>query len=97
MVSSVLCSSESRGISVLSGPGWGNCVGRLTNGPLLDTSSSANMRMLADLSVSYLVFVYQLTNVVNVTMQLSNVAVLDNCKSAYINGVKQDVCGDRLE
>ena len=55
------------------------------------------MRMLADLSLSYLVFVYQLTNVVNVTMQLSNVAVLDNCKSAYINGVKQDVCGDRLE
>ena len=84
MVSSVLCSSESRGISVLSGPGWGNCVGRLANSPFLDTSSCASMRMLADLSLSYLVFVYQLTDVVNVNMQLSNVAVLDNCKSAYI-------------
>ena len=44
--------------------------------------------MLVDLSLSYLVFVYQLTDVVNVTMQLSNVAVLDSCESAYINGVK---------
>ena len=88
MVSNFLCSSESQGISILSGPGWGNCVGRLTNGPFLVTSSCASMRMLADLSLSYLVFVDQLTDVVNVTMQLSNVAVLDNCESAYINGVK---------
>ena len=88
MVSNFLCSSESRGISILSEPGWWNCVGRLTNGPFLDTSSCASMRMLADLSLSYLVFVDQLTDVVNVTMQLSNVAVLDNCESAYINGVK---------
>ena len=46
------------------------------------------MRMLADLSLPYLVVDYQLTHVVNVTVQLSNVAVLDNCKSAYNNGVK---------
>ena len=37
------------------------------------------MRMLAGLSLSSLVFVYQLTDVVSVTMQLSNVTVLDNC------------------
>ena len=87
MVSNFLCSSESRGISILTGPGWGNCVGRLTNGPFLATSSCASMRIRTDLSLPYPVFVYQLTDVVNVTMQLSNVAVLDNCKSAYINGV----------
>ena len=46
------------------------------------------MRMLADLSLSYLVFVYQVADVVNVTVKVSNVAVLDNCESAYINGVK---------
>ena len=55
---------------------------------ILGHSSCASMRMLADLSLSYLVFVDQLTDVVNVTMRLSNVAVLDNCESAYINGVK---------
>ena len=60
------------------------CVGQLTNGPFLATSSSASMRILADLSLPYLVFVYQLTDVVNVPMQLSSVTVLANCKSAYI-------------
>ena len=45
-------------------------------------------RMLADSSLPYLVVVYQTTDFVNVTVQWSNVAVLDNCKSAYINGVK---------
>ena len=88
MVSNFLCSSESRGKSILSEPGWWNCVGRLTNGSFLDASSCASMRMLADLSLSYLVFVDQLADVVNVTMQVSNVPVLDNCESAYINGVK---------
>ena len=43
--------------------------------------------MLADLSLSYLVFVYQLTDVVNVTMQLINETVLDNYESADISGV----------
>ena len=37
------------------------------------------MRIFGDLPLPYLVFVYQLTDVVNVTMQLSNVTVLDNC------------------
>ena len=37
------------------------------------------MRRFGDLPLPYLVFVYQLTDVVNVTMQLSNVTVLDNC------------------
>ena len=83
-----MCSSESRGISIMPWPGWGNWAGRLTNGPSLATSSCASMRMLADLSLPCLVVDYQLTHVVNVTVQLSNVAVLDNCKSAYNNGVK---------
>ena len=74
-----LCSSESLGISILTGPGLGNCVGRPTNGPFLTTSSCASMRVRTDFSLPYLVFVYQLTDVVSVTMQLSNVTVLDNC------------------
>ena len=85
MVSSLLCSSESRGISILSGPGWWICVGLLTIGPFLDTSSCASMRMLAGLSLSSLVFVYQLTDVVNMTVQLSTVAVLDIFKSVLAN------------
>ena len=84
MVSNFVCSSESPGCIDLVGARM--C--RSQDGLFLDTSSCASMGVLADLSLSYLVFVYQLTDVVNVTMQLSNVAVLDNCKSAYINGVK---------
>ena len=71
----------------LVGAMMGNCVGGLTAGPFLATSSRASMSIFGDLSLSNPVFVYQLTDVVNVTMQLSNVAVLDNCKSAYINGL----------
>ena len=67
------------------------CVGGLTNGLFLATSSRASMKILGDLSLPYLVFAYQLTDVVNVTMQLPNVAVLDNCKSAYNDGVKCQV------
>ena len=37
------------------------------------------MRIFGDLPLPYFVFVYQLTDVVSVTMQLSNVTVLDNC------------------
>ena len=63
------------------------CVGGLTNGLFLATSSRASMKILGDLSLPYLVFDYQLTDVVNVTMQLINVAVSDNCKSTDISGV----------
>ena len=59
---------------------WYNdlCVGGRTNGLFLATSSRASMKILGDLSLPYLVFAYQLTDVVNVTMQLINVTVLDN-------------------
>ena len=87
MVSDFLCTSESRSISISTGPGWGIWVGRLPNGPFLATSSCASMRIPADFSLPYLVFVYQLRDVVKVTMLLSNVAALDSCKSSYINGV----------
>ena len=40
-----------------------------------------------DFVLPNLVLVYQLTNVVHVNMKLSNVGVLDHCKSAYINGI----------
>ena len=45
------------------------------------------MKILGDLSLPYLVFDYELTDGVNVIMQLINVTVLDNCKSADISGV----------
>ena len=63
------------------------CVGGLTNGLFLATSSRASMKILGDLSLPYLVFVSQLTDVVNVTMQLSNVTVLDNCILHVLTGV----------
>ena len=53
------------------------------------------MKILGDLPLPYLVFAYQLTAVVNVTLQLINVTVLDNCKSADISGVNWDVCGGK--
>ena len=53
------------------------------------------MKILGYLPLPYLVFAYQLTAVVNVTLQLINVTVLDNCKSADISGVNWDVCGGK--
>ena len=71
------------------------CVGGLTNGLFLATSSRASMKILGDLSLPYLVFDYESTDGVNVIMQLINVTVLDNCKSANISGVNCDICGGK--
>ena len=88
-----MCSSVSRCILILLGPWLANCVGKLQNCPFMASSFFASIRLPTYFSLRNPIFVYQLTVVGNVTMQLSKVTVLDNYKAVYINVVNRDVCG----
>ena len=58
----------------------------MTSGLFLATSSSTSMKILDDLSLLGLVFDCELTDSVNVIMQLINVIVVDNYKAMEIRG-----------
>ena len=100
IVSRNTCSSVSRCILILLGPWLANCVGKSLSCPFLAASFFASIRLPTYVSLRNPIFVYQLTVVENVTMQLSNltmqlskVTMLDNYKAVYINIVNGNVCG----
>ena len=88
-----MCSSVSRCILISLEPRLEKSIGKFQSCPFLASSFFASMRLPTYFSLRNPIFVYQLTVVGNVTMQLSKVTVLDNYEAVYINVVNRDVCG----
>ena len=65
----------------------------MTSGLFLATSSSTSMKILDDLSLPGLVFDCELTDSVNVIMQLINVTVVDNNTAMEIRGGNEGAYG----